>query len=119
MAEKKGEVEADRVGRALASDVPRIYFNGFVITLSTGDVACILERHGQPVGIINMSYTLAKTLSTSLTQTITSLEEASHQPIMTTHEVGQYIDVLSKASKSAGPSKKQPKQSRAKRAKNA
>lgn len=95
MANLKEKVPGDRIDRALESDVPRIYFNGFVNGFSSGDILCVLERNGQPVGIMNMSYTVAKTLSASLAQLVGSLEETSNQPIMTTHEVARLLENLS------------------------
>ena len=83
---KKGTVD-DRISRAMESDVPRVYFNGFVNGMSTGDIITILEKNNAPVAILNMSFTVAKTLSVSLGQIIARLEEASERPIMTTHDI--------------------------------
>lgn len=91
MAKDASDPHVDRIRRALESDVPKIYFNGFVNGFGTGDVTCVLERNGLPVGILNMSYTVAKTLSTSLAQLISGLESASEQTIMTTHEIEHFV----------------------------
>ena len=91
MANHDDPMSDQRMQRALESDVPRIYFNGFVNGFGAGDIVCVLERNGQPAGIMNMSYTLAKTLSASLAQLIGTLEQASDQPILTTHEVGKLL----------------------------
>ena len=99
------ELTYERVKRAHKADVPRIYFNGFINGLGTGDVVCVLERNGQPTGIINMSYTLAKTLSVSLAQLIATLEENSGQPILTTHEVAKYLASASDKSPKDKPKK--------------
>lgn len=99
MADGKDIEVGDRVSRALESDVPRIYFNGFVNAFSAGDILCVLESNGHPVGIMNMSYTVAKTLSAGLGQLITKLEEASGRQIMTTHEVGAFLEETSETTK--------------------
>ena len=96
-----------RIKKATESDVPSLYFNGFVNAFSAGDIMCVIERNGAPVGILNMSYTVAKTLSASLGTLITTLEDASDRPIMTTHEIGVFL-----ADKPDTPPKK--KQSRRK-----
>ena len=94
-----------RIQLALEADVPHIYFNGFVNGFAPGDIVCVLEKNGRPTGIMNMSYTLAKTLSVSLAQLIATLEETSGQPILTTHEVGKYLASASDKSPKAKPKK--------------
>lgn len=113
MTDQKEKARTKRINQALESDVPRIYFNGFVNGFSAGDIMCVLERNGQPVGIMNMSYTVAKTLSASLASLVGALEETSKQPIMTTHEVGKFLEGASEALK------EKPKQTRARKKKNA
>lgn len=105
MASKKEAGAVDRIDQALESDVPCIYFNGFVNGFSPGDIVCLMERNGQPVGIMNMSYTVAKTLSASLAQLVGTLEEASKQPIMTTHEVAKLLENLPKETPEEKPKK--------------
>lgn len=102
----------ERIKRALEADVPRIYFNGFVNAFSAGDIMCVLERNGQPVGIMNISYTVAKTLSASLATLIARLEETSRQPIMTTHEVGKLMKAASETQR------KKPEQIKERKKKN-
>jgi len=82
----------ERITRALESDVPNIYFNGFANGISTGDIIMVLEKNTAPVGVINMSFSVAKTLSVSLGNIITSIEEASGRPIMTTHELQAFLE---------------------------
>ena len=91
MTDQKAAVPAERLTGAMATDVPRIYFNGFACGYSPGDIMCVLERNGEPTAILNMSYTVAKTLSASLTHLVGLLEETSEQPILTTHEVSGFL----------------------------
>ena len=76
-----------RIDEALASDAPKIYFNGYVNNLSTGDVLLVLERSGQPVAVLNMSFTVAKSLSVSLGQLVAQLEAVTGRTMLTTAEV--------------------------------
>ena len=76
---------------ALAPDVPAIYFNGFATRLSNGDIAVALERNGKAAGMLNMSYTVAKTLSISLSQAIAQLEELSGRDMLTTTEIENMV----------------------------
>jgi hypothetical protein len=84
--------EADkRFAAARSSDVPAIYFNGFVTRLSTGDIAVALEQNGRPACMLNMSYTVAKTLSVSLSQAIARLEELSGRDMLTSTEIEKMV----------------------------
>jgi hypothetical protein len=88
--EKPASIEQerqDRLARAIDAGVPEIYFNGFVISISGSDVMTGLERNGKPVVILNMSYTIAKTLAISLGQIISQFEEGVERNMLTTHDV--------------------------------
>ncbi len=76
-----------RVQAAQTAAVPHLYFNGFVSTLSTGDVVCVLERNGLPVGLLNMSFTVAKSLSVSLGGVVAALEKISERDMLTTKDL--------------------------------
>ncbi|MGH8468850.1 MAG: hypothetical protein ACREVY_07705 [Gammaproteobacteria bacterium] len=80
-----------RINAAIQSDIPKINFNGIITLLGTGDVLVVLERNGQPVAVLNASYTVAKTLSVLLGNTIAKLEERSGHPIMTTNEIEEFL----------------------------
>jgi hypothetical protein len=91
MSDEKRSKELDaqeRVDRAKEdASVPQIYFNGFIDTLSTGDVLTVLERNGKPVVVLNMSYTVAKTLAVSLGQLVSQFESGVERNMLTTHDV--------------------------------
>ena len=70
-----------------------IYINGFAAGLTSGDVFVVLQRNGNEIGILNMSYTVAKSLGDALNQLILSLERRSERKIMTSNESA---DALSK-----------------------
>ena len=59
------QLSQQRMQNALSSDAPRIYLNGFGITATLGDIMILLEANGKPVGVLNMSYTVATTLAAS------------------------------------------------------
>lgn len=93
MADNQDKVEAfqARINAAFQSDVPKISFNSLITTLGTADVVVVLERNGQPVAVLNASYTVAKSLSVLLGNAIAQLEELSGHPILTTMEVEQLL----------------------------
>jgi hypothetical protein len=89
------QVTQERLARGMDVSVPQIYFNGFVSTMSSGDVLTVLERNGKPVVVLNMSYTVAKTLAISLGQLVSSnsnpaLKEIYWQRMMWTVRLRAY-----------------------------
>jgi hypothetical protein len=53
----------------------------------SGDIAVILERNGDPVAIINLSYTLAKSLGINLLNTVSSFEDIVGRAILITDDI--------------------------------
>lgn len=76
---------------ALSAQVPSVYFNGFITKLSVGDITVTLERNGTPAGVLNMSYTVAKSLAFSLSQVIAQLEEITGRDMLTTGEISKMV----------------------------
>lgn len=93
MAEPKAEINSGPAARkldaAVESGVPLLYFNAVTIAASNSDVVVLLERNGKPVSIINMSFTMAKTLSLRLGQIIADIESRSGRPIMATSDIDE------------------------------
>lgn len=84
----KDKTPSQRIDAALLSEeIPSFYCNGFANTLSTGDITTVLEMNGKPVAILNMSYTIAKTLSQKLGVLIAKLESATGREMLTNDEI--------------------------------
>jgi hypothetical protein len=93
---------SERAKRGLESkDIPHLYSNGFVTATGTGDIMVILERNGQSVATINLSYTVAKTLGLNLLNTVSSFETAVGRPILTSEEIVLAMQTKNKSSESA------------------
>jgi len=92
MAETADAEIRHRLLAALEADIPTLYMNGFVNSISAGDITTLLERNGKPVAIINMSFTVAKTLSIALGQIIAQIEERSGRNMLTTHELAKLLE---------------------------
>lgn len=71
----------------LDPDVPNIYANGFSCALGLGDVAVLLKNGPRSIGVLNMSYTTAKTMAEKLLGLVSFLEEKSGNRVMTTEEI--------------------------------
>ena len=67
--------------------VPKIYANGFVTAIGHGDVMILLQRNNQPSAVLNLSFSVAKTLALSLGKTIRDLETKTDEEIMTTSDI--------------------------------
>jgi hypothetical protein len=82
------------------SSIPKIYANGFAVGLTNADVAIVLQLSGQPVAILNISFTLAKTLAQKVGGVVSALEEAINQNLVTTDEMSKALKkrVVSKPS---------------------
>jgi len=82
----------ERLNAALASEVPVVYFNGFACLLTTGDVAVVLERNNRPVGLLNMSFTTAKSLSIALGGTVSGLEARTDRDMLTAFDLERLFE---------------------------
>lgn len=88
---------------ALASDVvPHLYFNGFVNSVSTGDVLIVLKQNERPVVVLNTSYTVAKTLVEKLGELVAGLEDATKNTIMTTDQIESALTGLADSKEGTG-----------------
>ena len=77
-------------------EVPKIYANGFTSGLGAGDVTLIFQLSQKPIAMLNMSFTLAKTLSQKLSKMILELEHDTGNTIMTTDEIGIATGLMAK-----------------------
>jgi len=88
--------ESDKVGKVIdfavsSPDIPHLYANGFISALGNGDTLLVLQQNGRPVASLNLSFTLAKTLSESLADIIKDLEKKSDNVIMTTKDLDKIL----------------------------
>jgi len=72
--------------------VQTIYANGFKAALSSADAFVVLQRNGVDFVVLNMSFTVAKSLGEALTQMIANLESQSGRQIMNASEVSKAIE---------------------------
>ena len=71
--------------------VPKIYANGFVSILGNGDVCIVFQQNGTTAGVLNLSFTMAKSLSNKLGEVVRYLEKGSDNIIMTTEDVDKAL----------------------------
>ncbi len=63
------------VQQALRSPLPRFYINAFINVLTDADMMMLLQTNQQTVGIVNMNYTVAKSLMKALSVAVESYEK--------------------------------------------
>lgn len=86
MPDKKQTIEL--LSEAVKNDdVPKIYANSFGLGMSNADIHVVLQQMNKPVAVINMSYTLAKTLHERLGGLMANFEAKAEQQILTTDKI--------------------------------
>jgi hypothetical protein len=80
--------------------IPKVYANGFMNGVGNADSTIIFQWNGNPVLVLNLSFTIAKTLALRLGQMIKDVESGSGNQIMIVDEIA--------AALGHGPKKEQP-----------
>jgi len=79
--------------KAAKADIPHLYCNGFVTVLTGSDTLLVLKTNENSIATINMSYTIAKTLSIKLGGLIKSFENTTGNKIMTTDDIAKHLNI--------------------------
>lgn len=91
MTGSKPNEEILKINQIEADTTQEVYTNGFQIAFGNADVIVTFQRNGRPVQIMNMSFTLAKTLSQLLGNVIDQIETKGDFKIKTTKELDETI----------------------------
>jgi len=67
--------------------IENVYFNGFANAVGNGDVVVTLFRNGQPIKVLNTSFTVAKTLAQKLNEIVSDIEARTKVSFLTTEDV--------------------------------
>ena len=67
----------------------RLYANGFTLGLTNADAYIVLQQFGRPIAVVNMSYTLLKTLSEKLQTMVADWEAKTGETLQTTDSIDQ------------------------------
>jgi len=87
--------------KAASGEIPSFYLNGFSTGLSNGDISTVLILNGQPAAVVNMSFTIAKTLSIALANTVNHLEVVAETKILTTNDIDAKLEAYSQKTNKA------------------
>ena len=89
MEKDKHRIELNKKIKEAVDDdkVPSFYVNGFMNAYYTSDIIIVFTKNRKNEVIINMSYTLAKSLAGRLTNLITAFEKRTSHEIMTTEYI--------------------------------
>ena len=90
MDDKLEQLQNDTLVAAVNDDaVKDIYFNGFQAATGNGDILLILNRNNKAAYKVNLSFTMAKTLSEKLGFIIAEIERQAESRIMTTDDINE------------------------------
>lgn len=88
MNEQPQNLEVQQMLAAMNNaSIENVYFNGFANVVGNGDVVITLFRNGQPVKVLNTSFTVAKTLAEKLNAIIEDIEKRTNVNFLTTEDV--------------------------------
>ena len=88
MSEKTPNQTAQDVEKAINNpEIPKLYTNGFITATGNGDALIVLQQNGNPIATLNLSYTMAKTLTLRLGHLVKDLENKTGNTIMTTTDI--------------------------------
>ena len=93
MSEREiNDPENDLLKKSLSGDLPQTYANGFQVVAGQSDVIVILQRNGKDVEVINLSFTVAKTLAQGLNKIVQLIESKTGMDIKTTHDIAKSLE---------------------------
>jgi hypothetical protein len=78
-------------------NVPQIYVNNLQSGYNNTDFILLLESNGRPSAVLNMSYTLAKTLVETIGNNITDLEAKLGHSIRSMEEMDRLRQTITNA----------------------
>lgn len=91
MSDKEPVVELGDFATVVQAVDTHLYSNAFQIGIGVADITVLLSLNGKPNGVLNLSFTTAKTLSVMLAQSIASIEATTGQEIMTTQRIEEAL----------------------------
>ena len=85
--EKPKKDASEMINNAISDqEVPKIYANGFVTGVGNGDTLIVLQQNTKPIAVLNLSFTVAKTLALKLGNIIKEVEDKANTTILTTDD---------------------------------
>jgi hypothetical protein len=88
---------------ALSSPAPRLHANAVGLAVAGSDVLITLWANGQPVGVLNVSFTTAKSIAIDLSNLLKEIETAVGHQISTPKEVQEGIERVRRSQASDAP----------------
>ena len=90
------------------ADLPRVYMNGFQISLGNADIKVAMRLDQVPVQVLHLSFTMAKSLRNKLSDMLTTLEQGVGRDILTTADIDTAFAALKE--KESGPGALRPRE---------
>jgi predicted ThiF/HesA family dinucleotide-utilizing enzyme len=83
---------AEALRAAKQGGAPEHYTNGCTLGLGSSDIVILLERNNDPVAIVNLSFTSAKSLAVGIGALIAQIEERAQREIMTSNDIDGFFE---------------------------
>ena len=94
-SEEQGGFEGQTVAEIMDDpDVSRIYANTFGLAFGSTDFAVLLHCNGKAVGVLNMSFSFAKTLANALLTGVDRVERATGNAVPEIPEMNQLLEEI-------------------------
>ena len=73
------------------ANLPVIYTNGILVTLTVSDLSLTLTVNGQPTHILNMSLTTAKTLYSNINEALQDFQDKTKTKVLEINDVRELM----------------------------
>jgi hypothetical protein len=87
-------IATDQINSQIGAELPpesKFYFNGFYLVMSPMDCSIVLLHNNRPIGMLNTTHVIAKTLSYALDGLIKDFEDKTKQHIMKLDEISELL----------------------------
>ena len=89
MADQKDPKEQAFLQSALSLPGMKLYANGFIVARTASDIVVVLLHNGIHIGVLNLSYISARTLSEELANGVVHFEKAMEQNVPSINDVSK------------------------------
>lgn len=79
---------------ALHSQIPSIYANGFGIISSASDLSLVMMINNNPVAVVSVAYTTAKSMMDDIAKALNQYERATKTKVKTINEIAEDLKTV-------------------------
>lgn len=83
----KLDIETQLFATAIGAPIVKLYVNGFILGHSMSDVTIVCQTNGTPSAVLNMSFTIAKSLAIEMDKIIKNFEKITDHTLLTIDDI--------------------------------